>query len=300
MLQLAENRAKIGQQSSYDIARWKYFAKEAERMLDEAKGTNPGGMMMANMMSRMMSGGGMKSGQMGGMPMMTGGSGVSVGPKADQPKATGAAASAGAQAQPGPQGGVGGGGFGGSGGGFVGGGGFGGGGADDSVEVERAARIQIARMSGVVSTLDKNAKNIAVIRKLEEPVTLHFPLQTPLEEVLKHVKDATKGADGKRLSIYVDPEALREADKTMASPVTIDLEDVPLRFSLRLVLKQLGLAYCVRDGVVIISTVDGIQQELREAQAEQIGLNPEKFPMGGMGGLGGGMGGMGGMGGGMR
>ena len=64
----------------------------------------------------------------------------------------------------------------------------------------------------------------------------------------------------------------------MASPVIIDLEDVPLRFSLRPVLEQLGLAYCVRDGVVMISTVGGIQQELNEAQAEQIGLNPDITP----------------------
>ena len=109
-------------------------------------------------------------------------------------------------------------------------------------------------------------------------VTLHFPMETPLDEVLKHIKDATKGSDGKRLSIYVDPQALEEAEKTMASPVIIDLEDVPLRFSLRPVLEQLGLAYCVRDGVVMISTVGGIQQELNEAQAEQIGLNPDITP----------------------
>ena len=132
-------------------------------------------------------------------------------------------------------------------------------------------------MSAVISTLDKNPQNIAVIKKLEEPVTCtsRWP---PLEVVLKHVKDATKGADGKRLSIYVDPQALQEAEKTMTSPVVIDLEDVPLRICLRLVLKQLGLAYCIRDGVVMISTVDGIQQELREAQAEQMGLNPDKSP----------------------
>ena len=40
-------------------------------------------------------------------------------------------------------------------------------------------------------------------------VTLHFPMETPLDEVLKHIKDATKGSDGKRLSIYVDPQRLR-------------------------------------------------------------------------------------------
>ncbi len=160
-------------------------------------------------------------------------------------------------------------------------------------------------MSGLVSTLDKNPKNIAVVKKLEEPLTLHFPTETPLEQVLKHIKDTTRGADGKKLSIYVDPQALQDAEKTLNSPVMIDLEDVPLRFSLRLLLKQLGLAYCVRDGVVMIGTVEGIRQELMEAQAEQMGLNPDKFRGmmggfgGGMGGMGGGMGGMGGMGGGM-
>ena len=259
MLQTAEKRAKAGHQSSYDIARWKYFAKEAERMLEDAKKPNPGGMMMGNMMSRMMSGGGMMRGAMGT------GIGGSGGPPVEKPIAAEGAPNAGTQAQPQgsqskPQGG--------------GGGGFGGG-SDESGAAEQAARIQIARMSAVISTLDKNPQNIAVIKKLEEPVTCtsRWP---PLEEVLKHVKDATKGADGKRLSIYVDPQALQKAEKTMTSPVVIDLEDVPLRFCLRLVLKQLGLAYCIRDGVVMINTVDGIQQELREAQAEQMGLNPDK------------------------
>lgn len=53
----------------------------------------------------------------------------------------------------------------------------------------------------------------------------------------------------------------------------------------------------------MISTVDGIQQELGDAQAEQMGLNPDKFPFGMMGGQGGmmrSMGAMGSMGGVMR
>jgi hypothetical protein len=133
-------------------------------------------------------------------------------------------------------------------------------------------------------------------------VTLSFAGETPLADVLQQIKDVTKGPDGKRMPIYVDPIGLSEADKTLQSPVTIDLEDVPLRFSLRLVLKQLGLAYCIRDGVVIISSVEGIRQELREAEAEQMGMNPEKFPrvmerFGGIGHSSGFVGGMGGMGG---
>ena len=48
----------------------------------------------------------------------------------------------------------------------------------------------------------------------------------------------------------------------------MDLEGVPLKTTLRLMLKQLGLAYCVRDGVLIISSDQGISEELEEAQSE--------------------------------
>jgi DNA-directed RNA polymerase specialized sigma24 family protein len=180
-----------------------------------------------------------------------------------------------------------GGGFGGQIGGF---GGDGGGEAPD----ESQTRITIAGLSAAISVTDKNPKNLELNKRLERPVTLSFPTETPLEHVLKQIKDASKGQDGKRIPIYVDPLGLSEADKTMQSTVVIDLEDVPLRISLRLVLKQLGLAYCIRDGVLIISSVPGIQQELREAEAEQIGTNPEKAPammrFGGVGGMSGGMG----------
>jgi RNA polymerase sigma factor (sigma-70 family) len=66
------------------------------------------------------------------------------------------------------------------------------------------------------------------------------------------------------IPIYVDPRGLSEAEKTMTSPVTLDLEGVPLKTTLRLLLRQLGLAYCVKDGLLIISSPEGISQELIE------------------------------------
>ncbi len=188
----------------------------------------------------------------------------------------------------------------GGGGGFVGGiGGFGGDAGDAPDEAQM--RVAIAAMTAAISATDKNPKNQETFKRLERPVTLSFPEETPLDAVLRQIKEVSKGQDGKKVPIYVDPIGMQEAEKTMQSPVTIDLEDVPLRFSLRLILKQLGLAYCIRDGVVIISSVEGIQQELREAEAEMVGMNPEKYPgmmerFGRMGRMGGGMGGMGGMG----
>ena len=36
-----------------------------------------------------------------------------------------------------------------------------------------------------------------ILQELERPVPMRFPTQTPLEDVLKYIRDATRGADGK-------------------------------------------------------------------------------------------------------
>jgi hypothetical protein len=93
-----------------------------------------------------------------------------------------------------------------------------------------------------------------VREKLEEPIAMRFPVETPLEDVLKYIQQATadsSGYDGIR--IHVDPEGLRAAGKTITSPVSIDHTGIPLRTTLRLLLGQLGLTYVVRDGLVIIT-----------------------------------------------
>jgi RNA polymerase sigma factor (sigma-70 family) len=271
MLQLAQEQAKAGQASSYDVDRWKFYAREAQLMLDDVRHSGSGGNI------------GMMSGRMGG-----GTGGAVSAPAAPAPEQPPQAPNQPPAQQPQPQQQQ----TQGKAAANEGGGGFGGGGLDG--DDEGASRITIARISAIISTLDKNPKNQALTKKLDEPMSLHFAVESPLEDVLKRIKDSSKGSDGKPIPIYVDPVGLQEAEKTLKSPVTIDLADVPLRFSLRLLLKQLGMAYCVHDGVLIISSVDGIKQELLEAQAEQMGLNPERFK-GMMGGFGGGMGGMGGM-----
>mgnify|MGYP006933309290 CR=1 FL=1 len=171
---------------------------------------------------------------------------------------------------------------------------MGGGGGQSGEDPDFQMRVQIARISAQLTMIDDPA-NAEVSNALDQKITLSFPGEAPWEEVLKQIKAEAKTSSGKPIPIYVDPISLSEAEKTMTSPVTIDLADVPLRHSLRLVLKQLGLAYCVRDGVLIISSVKGVYQELMEARAEQAIRHPDVFPnvepvgMGGMGGIGGGM-----------
>ena len=159
----------------------------------------------------------------------------------------------------------GGGGFGMSGSG-PGGGGFGGGLSDDMNPDK--LRVRIAQLAAQIVTADKSPKTKELLTKLEEPVTMAFVQETPLEDVLKYIKKATQGSSPNGIPIYIDPRGLQEAEKTLASPVTIDLEGVPLNTSLRLLLKQVDLAYCVRNGVLIISSVSGVYQELMEAKSE--------------------------------
>ena len=84
---------------------------------------------------------------------------------------------------------------------------------------------------------------------------MSFAQETPLEDVIKYLKVATsRGPDGPGLPIYVDPVGLQEAEKTMQSPVVMELENVPIRTALRLMLRQLDLDYAVEDGILIIST----------------------------------------------
>jgi hypothetical protein len=90
--------------------------------------------------------------------------------------------------------------------------------------------------------------------KLQEPISLSFAIETPLEDAMKFIKEATTGKNDKGIPFYVDPVGLQEAEKTMSSPITLSLEDVPLSTALTLMLKQLGLTYSVqKDGIVIIT-----------------------------------------------
>jgi hypothetical protein len=134
---------------------------------------------------------------------------------------------------------------------------------------------------GPIEADDERSRRIAA--ELEVLIDMSFPNETPLEDVLKYVRSSTKSPrfpDG--IPIYVDPVGLQEAEKTPTSPVVIDLAQVPLRTSLKLLLEQLGLTYKVRDGLLKITSMNS-----EDPQAEDDVPLPVGFAgMGGMGGMG--------------
>jgi RNA polymerase sigma factor (sigma-70 family) len=114
----------------------------------------------------------------------------------------------------------------------------------------------------------QSPKAKAIQKALEQSIAMSFP-NSALEDVLKYIKSATSGPNSTGLQIYVDPAALEEVNKTMTSPVQIDLEGVPLKTTLYLILKQLNLCYEVRGGELLIITSNtrrGIWEVLPEEE----------------------------------
>ncbi len=127
---------------------------------------------------------------------------------------------------------------------------------DGADETERPSPASwLKRIEEREVTPEAKAKNKALLDALEKRVPMHFKDDTPLEDVLKYMKSETPSKEFPNgIPIYVDPVGLQEAEKTMTSPVTIDLEGVPLKTTLGLVLKQLGLLYSVKNGLLTITS----------------------------------------------
>ena len=246
---------------------------------------NRGAMMGGGMMGRGMMG--MAAGGRGGVdkraPAMGAGGGGSAGGQASETGGAGGAAG-GMAAKPGPAGqpeamaaAMA--------GGMMGGRGGPGGG--------RRRRLSLAIVSAAteLAIRDKNPKSKMIHKKLDEPISMSFVEETPLEDVLKYIKQATTTKRTRAYRSTWTPRASRKPGKTIDLTVKdLDLEGIPLKTTLRLVLKQLDLAYCVHDGVLIISSPQGVFDELERRsrnwtprrsieetkQAEERGRKPER------------------------
>lgn len=141
-------------------------------------------------------------------------------------------------------------------------------------------RQDIARISAMVAKYEENPATKATLEALDKPFSLRMTEKSTLDDLLKRIKGDLTTTDDKKVPVYVDPQGLEEAGASFDSPVVIDLEGVPLKLSLRLALKQVDLAYCVRGGVVIISSLDGVLQELKEAESELIATHPGQTVIG--------------------
>ena len=99
-------------------------------------------------------------------------------------------------------------------------------------------------------------RDMRILEALEQPISMSFAAETPLDDVLKYIKQATTTPDYSGIPIYVDPNGLQRAGCSLNSTVQMDLDGVALRETLRVCLKQLGLAYEVKEGRLRITSED--------------------------------------------
>ncbi|MCE9548424.1 MAG: hypothetical protein K8T25_23360 [Planctomycetia bacterium] len=126
-------------------------------------------------------------------------------------------------------------------------------------EVQTAQRVQPGGEPRrlLEATPDRRAEGERLRKKLASPVTIQFtgkPLLAALTEM-----GLQAGVE-----IQLDAKALEDVGAGEDSPVTIQLKKVSLRTALRLTLQSIDptLTYSVQDGIVMVTTKEGAQQNL--------------------------------------
>ncbi len=148
-------------------------------------------------------------------------------------------------------------------------------------EQAREQRLETIARGVMLQKKDPNPLSQAVWKMLETPVAMPFQNETSLDDVLKYIREAIAGPKGSKapgIPIYVNPKGLAEAEKSLQSTITINLEGIPLKTTLRLVLEQIDLGYCVRDGILIITSAEGVADEIDDALAEIEAEEAESSP----------------------
>ena len=131
---------------------------------------------------------------------------------------------------------------------------------DDVLIISSRKGIYLEKKETLILAKDASPKTKEVLEKLDWPIAMSFGDETPLDDMLRYITQATTTADFAGIPIVVDPLGLKEVRRSLNSTVLIDLEGVPLKTSLRLMLKQLDLAYIVEDGRLLISSSTRIQE----------------------------------------
>ncbi len=93
----------------------------------------------------------------------------------------------------------------------------------------------------------KDPKVLAIEAKLKDRISINMDKQ-PLSEAVTFLTNYTG------LNIVLDPKALADEGLSIASPVSLVVNQVKLKTALKLMLQPLGLTYKVEDDVILITS----------------------------------------------
>jgi hypothetical protein len=96
------------------------------------------------------------------------------------------------------------------------------------------------------------ASNARIVKALDRKISVQFP-EVALGDFLNYIRENTRGRDGDVVPLYVNPVGMAEAEQTLTSPISINLEGTPLKTNLDAAMRQLNLKWSIRDGVLMIA-----------------------------------------------
>jgi len=120
----------------------------------------------------------------------------------------------------------------------------------------------------------KDPKVLAIEAKLKDRISMNMDKQ-PLSEAVTFLQNYTG------LNVVLDPKALADEGLSSASPVTLVVNQIPLKTALKLMLRPLGLTYKVDDGEVILITSPQAMQAQTITQTYYVGdlvMPPDHAP----------------------
>ena len=95
--------------------------------------------------------------------------------------------------------------------------------------------------------VELDAATLAIEQALADHTTLEF-IETPLQDVVAYLKDLHG------IEIQIDQRALDDVGIGSDTPITRAVRGIALRSALRLMLRDLDLAFVIRDEVLLITT----------------------------------------------
>ncbi len=116
---------------------------------------------------------------------------------------------------------------------------------------------------------DLEAKTRQILQKLDQKIDLKIDGEVTLDQFLKAIKQATTDQTFPGIPIYVDPLGLQEARVSLNQDVDV-FRSGKLGFILRETLRPWHLAYHVKDGFLMITSRDNINQQRLEELERKI------------------------------
>jgi len=153
--------------------------------------------------------------------------------------------------------------------------------SNDHVRPHLSTTDLFANLGGAVHWMKgsgPSSDELKLQTKLQQPVTLQF-VSTPLSDVIDFLRDYTQ------VNLVIDHPALEAAGIDPNPPVTFHVEQITGKSAIKLLLRQVGLAYTVRDDVILITTAGHAGLATEDEYIQQIGHSLFALLVGLLGGM---------------